>query len=122
MSRRIAIALLEATLPPGLSEPVVGDLLEAHANQPVRFWIETLRALRLMNLRVPAAALSGAILACAVGILAFRWGWGTVLFLVPLRAGHEPPASWVVPFVLVTASLAVAGAVVGARLAKGGSR
>lgn len=122
MSRRLAIALLEAALPPRLSEPVVGDLLEAHARQPVRFWIETLRALRLANLRVPAAALAGACLAWIAGVVAFRWAWRFVLFLVPLRAGHEPPVDWIVPFLLVTAGLAVAGAMVGARLARGDSR
>ncbi|HEX6849921.1 MAG TPA: hypothetical protein VF139_00830 [Candidatus Polarisedimenticolaceae bacterium] len=122
MSRRVAIALLEATLPRELAEPVIGDLVEAHARQPVRFWIETLRALRLVDPRVPAAGLSGALLACAFTVVAFRWSWGTVLSLVPFRAGHEPPASWIVPFVFVTAGLAVAGAVVGARLAKGSSR
>lgn len=119
---RVAIAILEAALPPRLAEPVVGDLLEAHAHQPIRFWFEALCALRLASLRVPAAALLGATLAWIVGIVAFRWTWRFVLHLVPLRAAHDPPLDWIVPFVVLTACVAVAGAFVGARLAQGASR
>lgn len=127
---RLAMAVLQAALPKELAQALLGDLVEEagarseHGPGAARRWLyvqltRSIPALFLLALRrahphVVAAAALGSACAGGAAFGVFRALWSEVLFLVPLRAGHDPTAGWLVfGAALVTASSAL-GAVLGA--------